>query len=224
MVEKRVAVMFEQFGWMHIVALLRGAGLTLWICIASTILGCILGLFLGMGELSSNKIIRSLCRAYVNLVRGIPLLIILFFIYYAIPILFRMNVSQATASLSGLSLYAGAYIGEIVRGSIAAIPKGQFEASDSLGLTIVQKYCFVIMPQAIRNMIPSLVGFIIALIKDSSLVFVIGYIDLTRAGRTVGNLTMQPLLTFLCVGVIYFVICYSLSMLSSYTERRMKIK
>ena len=113
---------------------------------------------------------------------------------------------------------------EIVRGSIAAIPKGQFEASDSLGLTIVQKYCFVIMPQAIRNMIPSLVGFIIALIKDSSLVSVIGYIDLTRAGRTVGNLTMQPLITFLCVGAIYFVICYSLSLLSSYTERRMKIK
>ena len=167
---------------------------------------------------------QGLCKAYVNLVRGIPLLIILFFIYYAIPILFRMNVSQATASLSGLSLYAGAYIGEIVRGSIAAIPKGQFEASDSLGLTIVQKYCFVIMPQAIRNMIPSLVGFIIALIKDSSLVSVIGYIDLTRAGRTVGNLTMQPLITFLCVGAIYFVICYSLSLLSSYTERRMKIK
>lgn len=216
--------MFEQFGWMHIVALLRGAGLTLGICVASTILGCILGVFLGMGELSSNKIVRGLCKAYVNLVRGIPLLIILFFIYYAIPILFRMNVSQATASLSGLSLYAGAYIGEIVRGSIAAIPKGQFEAIDSLGLTIVQKYCFVIMPQAIRNMIPSLVGFIIALIKDSSLVSVIGYIDLTRAGRTVGNLTMQPLITFLCVGAIYFVICYSLSLLSSYTERRMKIK
>lgn len=73
-------------------------------------------------------------------------------------------------------------------------------------------------------MIPSLVGFIIALIKDSSLVSVIGYIDLTRAGRTVGNLTMQPLITFLCVGAIYFVICYSLSLLSSYTERRMKIK
>ena len=107
--------MFEQFGWMHIVALLRGAGLTLGICVASTILGCILGVFLGMGELSSNKIVRGLCKAYVNLVRGIPLLIILFFIYYAIPILFRMNVSQATASLSGLSLYAGAYIGEIVR-------------------------------------------------------------------------------------------------------------
>lgn len=106
------------------------------ICVASTILGCILGVFLGMGELSSNKIVRGLCKAYVNLVRGIPLLIILFFIYYAIPILFRMNVSQATASLSGLSLYAGAYIGEIVRGSIAAIPKGQFEASDSLGLTL----------------------------------------------------------------------------------------
>ena len=76
MVGKRVAVMFEQFGWMHIVALLRGAGLTLGICVASTILGCILGVFLGMGELSSNKIVRGLCKAYVNLVRGIPLLII----------------------------------------------------------------------------------------------------------------------------------------------------
>ena len=166
--------MFEEFGLMHIVALLRGAGLTIWVCIISTAFGCILGLFLGMGEVSSRRGVRFVCTTYVNIIRGIPLLIILFFIYYAFPIIFHMNITQAVASLSGLSLYAGAYIGEIVRGSIAAIPKGQFEACDSLGLNTVQKYCHVILPQAIRNMIPALVGFIIALIKDSSLVSVIG--------------------------------------------------
>lgn len=216
--------MFEQFGYMHVLTLIRGAGLTIWVCVISTFLGCILGGLLGMGELSGNPVIKNVCRLYVNVIRGIPLMIILFFIYYAIPIMFRMNISQAVAGLTGLSLYAGAYIGEIVRGSIEAIPKGQFEASDSLGLSFLQKYRYVILPQAIRIMIPALVGFIIALVKDSSLVSVIGYIDLTRAGRTVGNLTMQPLLTFLCVGLIYFVICYSLSVLSNYVERRMSLK
>jgi polar amino acid transport system permease protein len=214
--------MFEEFGLMHFLTLLRGAGLTVVVCIASTFFGCILGFLLGFGALSKSKIIHSVCSAYVNIIRGIPLLIILFFIYFAIPILFNLNISQAVASVGGLSLYAGAYIGEIVRGSIAAIPIGQFEASDALGFRPVQRQVYIILPQAIRIMIPSLVGFIIALVKDSSLVSVIGYIDLTRAGRTVGNLTMQPLLTFICVALIYFVICYALSKIAYYSETKLK--
>lgn len=213
--------MFQEFGWAHILALLRGAVLTIWVCLLATLFGCIIGLFVGLGKQAKNKVIRAICSIYVNLLRGIPLLIILFFIYYAIPIVFNVQVSQAVCSIVGLSIYAGAYIGEIVHGAITSLPKGQFEACDALGMSTVQKYSLVIIPQAFRAMIPSLVTFIIGLIKDSSLVSVIGYVDLTRAGKIVSNLTMQPFITFICVGIIYFILCYPLSILADRLVARM---
>lgn len=213
--------MFEQFSIYHVISLLRGAVLTVWLSVAGTVFGSIIGLLMGLGEKSNHKLIRGICKIYVNVLRGIPLLIILFFIYYAIPIMFKIRISQLVASIVGLSIYAGAYIGEIVYGAIDSIHKGQFEAADALAMNTIQKYFYIILPQAIRIMIPSLVSFIIALIKDSSLVSVIGYIDLTRAGRVVSNLTMQPFYTFICVGIIYFILCYSLSLFSRRLEKRM---
>lgn len=200
--------------------MVRSAGLTIWVCALATLLGSIIGLLVGTGLHSRNRVLRTVCRAYVNLLRGIPLLIILFFIYFAVPIAFKLNISQSVASVGGLSIYAGAYIGEIVNGAIGAIPKGQFEASEALGMNAVQEYIHVILPQAFRILLPALVGFIIGLVKDSSLVSVIGYVDLTKQGKIVANLTMQPMITFLYVGLIYFVICFSLSKLENRIEKR----
>lgn len=212
--------MFEDFSSKHVLAMVRSAGLTIWVCALATLLGSIIGLLVGTGLHSRNRVLRTVCRAYVNLLRGIPLLIILFFIYFAVPIAFKLNISQSVASVGGLSIYAGAYIGEIVNGAIGAIPKGQFEASEALGMNAVQEYIHVILPQAFRILLPALVGFIIGLVKDSSLVSVIGYVDLTKQGKIVANLTMQPMITFLYVGLIYFVICFSLSKLENRIEKR----
>lgn len=215
--------MFEQFSWKHLIPLLRGTGLTIVICLVSAFFGTVIGVFVGMGKKARNRVLRTICNVYVNIFRGIPLLIILYMVYYAIPILTGRHISQFAASSISLSIYAGSYIGEIFYGAIDAIPKGQFEASDALGMKGAQKYIHVILPQAVRIMIPSMVTFLIALIKDSSLVSVIGYIDLTRAGRIVTNLTMQPFLTFIVVGIFYFILCYSLSIVSKKLEMRFNV-
>lgn len=215
--------MFEKFGWNHLIPLLRGTGLTIVICLVSAFFGTIIGVFVGMGKKAKSRVIRAICNVYVNIFRGIPLLIILYMVYYAIPIMTGRHISQFAASTISLSIYAGSYIGEIFYGAIDAIPKGQFEASDALGMKSAQKFLRVILPQAVRIMIPSMVTFLIALIKDSSLVSVIGYIDLTRAGRVVSNLTMQPFLTFIVVGLFYFVLCYMLSIVSKKLETRFNV-
>ena len=143
--------------------------------------------------------------------------------FYGIPLLCDVDVSQSVASIASLTVYSGAYIAEIVRGAIQSIPKGQTEAANALGMSALQRVRLVILPQAVRVMIPPLVGFFIALVKDSSLVSAIGYIDLTRSGKIVGNLTMNPMLSFVFVAVFYFVICYSLSRLARYSERKLQI-
>lgn len=213
--------MFEDFALKHVFALIRSAGLTIWICILATLAGSFLGLLVGIGMHAKYKVISMMCRLYINIIRGIPLLIILFFVYFAIPIVFNIHISQGITSVSCLSIYAGAYIGEIVNGALNAIPKGQFEASEALGMNCLQEYIYVILPQAFRIMLPALLGFVLALIKDSSLVSVIGYVDLTRQGRIVANLTMSPMITYLYVGLIYFIICFSLSKIGSRIEERM---
>lgn len=215
--------MFEDFGAEHVLFMLQGAAFTIWLCVLATIVGGLIGLLVGIGMHSQHRVLRTVCTVYVNLLRGIPLLIILYFIYFAVPIMFGLSSSQNWASIVGLSIYAGAYIGEIVNGAISSIPKGQFEASEALGLNPFQEYVHVIMPQAFRILLPSLVGFIIGLVKDSSLVSVIGCIDLTKDGKIVANLTMQPMITFLWVGFFYFVICFSLSKLENKIEKRMRI-
>lgn len=216
--------MFEQLNISHMIPLLKGAGLTIYLCLVSTSLGLFLGFLVGLGSTSKNKIIKGICKTYVNIIRGIPLLVILFMIYFGIPILFKgTNISQGVASIGGLTIYAGAYIGEIVRGNIQSIPKGQFEAATALGMNYFQKHVYIILPQAFRLMIPSLVGFLIALVKDSSLVSVIGYIDLTKAGKIVGNITMNPLTTFLIVALFYFIICFGISKLAKYLETKLQV-
>lgn len=214
---------FETFEIKHLLPLVKGMGVTLEVCLITLVLGTILGLMAGIALTSRIRPLRAACKAYVNIVRGIPLLVILFMTFYGIPLLCDVDVSQSVASIASLTVYSGAYIAEIVRGAIQSIPKGQTEAANALGMSALQRVRLVILPQAVRVMIPPLVGFFIALVKDSSLVSAIGYIDLTRSGKIVGNLTMNPMLSFVFVAVFYFVICYSLSRLARYSERKLQI-
>ncbi len=146
---------------------------------------------------------------------------IIFMVYFALPMLeIGINFSKSFSAVMALSIYAGAYLGEIVRGGIQSVPKGQFEAADALGLTYAQKFQHIIVPQALKFIIPPGIGFFIALIKDSSLVSVIGYIDLTKAGKVVSNLTYNPIASFLVVAAVYFVLCFGLSKASYYFESK----
>jgi len=214
-------LLFFDFG-QYMPALLHGAGVTIGLVVASGIAGTIIGLVFGTARSAPFFPIRWLASIYTNFVRGLPILIILLFLYYEIPLLFPYaTFSQTITAVVGLSVYSGAYIAEIFRGSIQAIPRGQLEAGEALGLNYVQKVRYVIMPQAMKIAVPPGIGFLIALVKATSLVSVITATDLTRAGRNVTSANHQPLTTFLIVAALYFAISYPLSLLGRWYERRL---
>ncbi|MGG1662529.1 amino acid ABC transporter permease [Brevibacillus sp. NRS-1366] len=213
--------MTQDFGWIHFVPILKGAWLTIQLCFFSLLIGGAIGIIVGLGASSKNKLANALSSLYIRLIRGVPLLMIIFLIYFALPMLqIGINFSKGFSAVMALSIYAGAYLGEIVRGGIQSVPKGQFEAADALGMTSYQKFRHVIVPQAMKFIIPPGIGFFIALIKDSSLVSIIGYIDLTKAGKVVSSLTFNPIASFLAVAAVYFVLCFGLSKASYYYEKR----
>ncbi|MEN6316129.1 MAG: amino acid ABC transporter permease [Clostridiaceae bacterium] len=216
--------MFERFGIQHILPYFKGAGITLLICFITALLGMVIGTVIGVALTSKNRTLRNVAKTYVNIIRGIPLLVIMFSVFFILPMIFKgTQVSRQIACVASLTLYAAAYIAELVRGSIQSIPKGQTEAANALGMTYFQRMAFIIMPQAVRLLIPPLVGFLINLVKESSLVSIINYVDLTRTGKIIGNLTMNPLLSYTIVAAFYFAICFSISRLAHYCEKKMQI-
>lgn len=216
--------MLRSFNAGDLESLLRGALWTLALCVTSGVIGTLVGLVLGLAATSPSRIARGIATAYVYFIRGIPLLIIVFFAYFGVPLLFpSLSLSAFATAVIALSVFTAAYMAEIFRGSINAVPKGQWEAADALGLGYVRKLRHVVLPQAMRIVVPPAIGFLIALVKDSSLVTVIGFVELTHAGTIVSNLTADPILTYSVVAVIYFVICYGISRLGRFYEKRTSI-
>jgi len=158
----------------------------------------------------------------VSAVRGTPLMAQLIFLFFGLPML-GIEMPSLTAAMLGLSLYGIAYLAEIVRGGIESVAEDQWDAATALGLNYLQTMWRVILPQAVRIMLPPSVSFFIGLIKDSSLVAVIGFVELARAGRIVVERTSQSLLIFAVVAAVYFVICYPLSLFSQRLERALKV-
>ncbi len=217
--------MFEGLGLQHLSLILNGAVVTIQICVLSLLFGSILGLLLGLMTTSSIKVLRIVSTLYVALIRGIPVLLIIFFVYFGVPLLVPgTSLPDYWAGVIALSFFASAYIAELVRVSIQAIPRGQFEAAHALGLSYPARMRWIILPQAARIMVPPGVGFLVILIKDSSLVAVIGLVELTRAGNIVSSLTAEPIATYLIVGACYFVICYALSAAGRRYERRLGVR
>lgn len=163
-----------------------------------------------------------LATAYIQALQGTPLLGQLFVFYFGFSI-FGYDVSAWVAAGAALSFYASAFLAEIWRGCIQAIPRTQWEASAALGLSFLEQLRYVIMPQALRIAIPPTVGFLVQLVKNTSLASVIGFIELTRAGQIVTGATFQPFLVYTCVAAIYFAMCFPLSLLSRRLERSLHV-
>ena len=168
------------------------------------------------------KGVQSVFGIVVSAVRGTPLMAQLIFLFFGLPML-GIEMPSLTAAMLGLSLYGIAYLAEIVRGGIESVAEDQWDAATALGLNYLQTMWRVILPQAVRIMLPPSVSFFIGLIKDSSLVAVIGFVELARAGRIVVERTSQSLLIFAVVAAVYFVICYPLSLFSQRLERALKV-
>jgi len=156
---------------------------------------------------------------YVQIFQGTPLLMQLFLVYFGLALL-GMDTSPLVAASTCLTLYASAYLTEIWRGCVNAVPKGQWEASTSLALTYTQQMRYVILPQALRVSIAPTVGFMVQIIKGTALASVIGFVELTKAGQMISNATYQPFLAYSFVGLLYFVLCYPLSWWSQRLENR----
>lgn len=217
--------MFSSFDGQDLLLILQGTVTTLQICALAVLLGGALGVLFGILATSPVSPLRWISGIWVGAIRGVPVLLIIFFVYFGLPLAVPgSNVPEYWAAVAALSVFASAYVSEIVRGSIRAIPRGQFEAAEALGLSYLQTLRWVVMPQATRIIIPPGIGFLVILIKDSSLVAVIGLIELMRAGNIVASQTGQPILAYLVVGAVYFLICYPLSLLGRRYERRLTIR
>ncbi len=184
--------------------------------------GSTIGLLVAAAGASRQAPLRHLARAYVGAVQGIPLLAWLFIFYFGLAIL-GYNVPPWVAATVGYSVYAGAFLGEIWRGALVSIPKTQWEAALSIGLSYAEQLRYVIIPQAVRVAIPPTVGFIVQLIKNTSLAAVIGFVELTREGQLTTAATFQPFAVYLIVATLYFCLCYPLARYSRQLEGRLRV-
>ena len=201
--------------------LVLGMWTTIWISFVSGILGLIIGLLTGLARVSKNFTINALAAIYIEFIRGTPLLVQIFIAYFFIGTVF--NLSRNVAGIGALALFAGAYTAEIVRAGIQSISKGQMEAARSLGMTLPQAMVDIILPQALKRILPPLSGQFISLIKDSSLVSVIAITDLTKSGREIITSTFATFEVWLVIAAMYLIITSVLSQLVFYMERRFAV-
>ena len=200
---------------------LGGVGLTLYLAVVSCVLSFFGGMFLGLLSISRITLIRYPTLAFINLVRGMPLLMVIFWMYFLLPALFG-KVAENTTVIMALTLFTSAYMSRIVVAGIEGIPKGQTEAAISTGLTSWQSMRYIVLPQGMRNMIPSFVNQFVSLIKDTSLAFIVGVSELTHVATQINNRTMAfPTEIFVFIAVVYFILCYAFTSLSRWLEHRL---
>lgn len=203
----------------HVWYLIMAAQWTVLLSLVAFAGGALVGLPIALMRVSPSHALRIVAGAYIQLIQGTPLLILLFLTYFGLGILGYKLAPLVAAGLA-LTLYAAAFLGEIWRGCIEAVPRTQWEASDCLGLDRFQQYAYVILPQAVRLAIPPTVGFMVQIVKNTSLASVVGFVELARAGQIVNNSTFEPFIIFCIVAAIYFAMCYPLSLASRFLERR----
>lgn len=200
--------------------LLQGLKWTVALAAIGFVGGGVFGILIALARTAKRKWSRTLTAGYIWVFQGTPLLMQLFVVYYGVA-LFGLSVPAWVAVAIAFTLHASAFLGEIWRGSIEAVPKGQTEAANALGLHYVSRMKDIILPQALKISLPATIGFLVQLIKGTSLAAIVGFIELARAGQIISNQTYRPLLVFTIVGLIYFALCWPLSRLGARLESRM---
>ena len=200
--------------------LLMGAGVTIEITAFSVAIGFFIGLFVGIARISQFKILQIMAAVYADCIRGTPLLVQIFLIYFALPMAIGQRVEPFIAAVAACGINSGAYVSEIFRAGIQAIDVGQMEAGRSLGLTWWQTMRFMILPQAFKNILPPLGNDFIAMLKDSSLVSVIGFEELTRRGQLIIAQTYGSFEIWMTVAVLYLIMTMAISRIVAFLEKR----
>ena len=206
--------------WNSLPLLLAGAGVTIEITAIAVGLGFIFGLITSVCRLSGVKTLQVIAVCYVNIIRGTPMLVQIFLIYFALPMVIGERINPFVAAVAACSINSGAYVSEIFRAGIQSVDKGQMEAGRSLGLSWMQTMRYVIMPQAFKHVIPPLGNEFISMTKETSLGSVIGFEELTRRGQLIIAKTYGSFEIWLTVAAIYLVMTLTIARLVSYLERR----
>ena len=211
--------MIRQFGWIDVFYLVAALRWTLALAAVAFVGGALVGALVALLRVAKRAPLRLLGVVYTQVVQGTPLLVWIFGLYFGIAI-FGFSVAPWVAAATAFSIYAGAFLGDIWRGALQAVPKTQWEAGGSLGLSFPQQIRYIIVPQAVRIATPPTVGFLVQLIKDTSLASTIGFVELTREGQTTTAATFQPFAVYLTVAGLYFLLCFPLTRWSRKLERR----
>jgi polar amino acid transport system permease protein len=196
-------------------------GGTLALAIPTILVGFGVGIVVALARLSPRPWLYYPASLYVQVIRGVPLVMVVFWFWFFIPIAAGVSLPQYGVALVAFVVFEAAYLGEIIRAGIQSVPRGQMEAAGATGLRYASTMRFVVLPQAVRNMLPSLVTQFIILVKDTSLASIIGYMDLTKTAQTVNQREIRPFELYLFIAVVYWVFCYAMSCGSRALERRM---
>ncbi len=218
-----------QFRWDTVLGsnfdfMMSGLQMTLMISASTLVLAMIAGLIIALLDMSRFPPARWIGVAFGEIIRNTPILVQLLWVYYVLPIVFSIRIESLTALIIGLSLYQGAFISEVYRSGIQGVPKGHKEAAQVLGLTPIQSFVRIVMPQAIRMTLPPLASNFVQLIKFSSLGAVISVSEITRRGMELSASNFRPLETFTFIAVVYFLICWPLAMAIRWWERRLQAR
>ena len=200
--------------------LLQGALVTVEITAMSVGCGFFIGLLVALANLSKFTVVRLLAKCYVDIIRGTPLLVQIFLIYFALPMITGQRIDPFIAAVTACSINSGAYVSEIFRAGIQSVDKGQMEAGRSLGLSWMQTMFYIILPQAFKHVIPPLGNEFISMTKETAQVSVIGFEELTRRGQLIISKTYGALEIWLAVAVLYLIMTLGIAQLVSYLERR----
>jgi polar amino acid transport system permease protein len=212
----------DKFGIPELFFLLHGLKWTVLLTLISFVGGGIIGLAIALARVSSIAVLRGAAIAYIALFQGTPLLMQLFVIFYGVALL-GVNIDVWVAVSLAFTAHASAYLGDIWRGTIQSLPRGQIEAANALALGYVSRMRDVVLPQALKISLPATIGFSVQLIKGTSLAAIVGFVELARAGQIVSNIIFQPLLVYGIVGIIYFFVCWPMSIWGSRMERKMSL-
>ena len=199
-------------------------GGTLRLSIPAIVLGSVLGTLIGLARLAPSRWLNWPAKIYVELFRGVPLVMVIFWFWFMIPALVGKSLPEYSVALTAFVIFEAAYLAEIVRAGVQSVPRGQVEAATATGLSGVQLMRHVILPQALRNMIPALVTQFIVLVKDTSLASIIGYVDLTKAAQIVNNREIRPFELYLFIAVVYWLCSYSMSRYAHRLEARLALQ
>lgn len=214
--------MIGNFSWTYFLYLVQSIGWTLVLSLIAFVLGSAGGFLVMLARISPRRWLRLPSQILIEAIQGIPLLILLFIVYFGLSV-YGFELPAIVAAALALMVYTSAYLGDIWRGCVEAMPRAQWEAAECLSFSRWQTLRLIIIPQAVRLSLPPTIGFLVQIIKMTSLASVIGFVELTRAGQIINNSIFQPFLVFSLVGVFYFVLCYPLSRWSAALEDRLNV-